>query len=52
MRMDSTALVRAINETVVGQAVQYVYGADNYALRFVERLLAPDDISAAGQPDL
>jgi hypothetical protein len=48
MRMESSALVRAINETVVGQATRCVYSADDHALRFVERLLAPIDSSPPG----
>jgi hypothetical protein len=40
MRMERSALIRAINETVVAQAARYVYGAHDRALAFVERLLA------------
>jgi hypothetical protein len=39
--MDTVALIRASNETIVSQAVQYLYGAHERALGFVERWLAP-----------
>jgi hypothetical protein len=41
MRMERSALIRSINETVVTQAARYVYGAHDRALAFVERWLAP-----------
>jgi hypothetical protein len=41
MRMERSALIRVINETVVTQAVRNVYGAHDRSLGFVERLLAP-----------
>jgi hypothetical protein len=41
MRMERSALIRAINESVVTQAARYVYGAHDRALGFVERWLAP-----------
>jgi hypothetical protein len=40
MRMERSALIRAINETVVTQAARYVYGAHDRALGFVEHWLA------------
>jgi hypothetical protein len=48
--MESAALIRAINETVVTQAVRYVYGAHDRAVSFVERWLAQVGHSNAGQP--
>jgi hypothetical protein len=39
--MESSSLVRAVNETTVTQAVRYVYGAHDGALSFVERLFPP-----------
>jgi hypothetical protein len=39
--MESSALIRAINETMVTQAARYVYGAHDRALSFVEHWLAP-----------
>jgi hypothetical protein len=45
--LESSALIRAANETMVGQAVRYVYGAHNRLVSFVERLLAPIDENAA-----
>jgi hypothetical protein len=40
MRMERSALIRAINESVVTQAARYVYGAHDRQANFVERLLA------------
>lgn len=50
MAMESSALVRAINETVVTQAACYVYGAHEYTLGFVERWLASVGNSVTDTP--
>jgi hypothetical protein len=39
--MESSALIRTVNETVVTQAARYVYGAHDRAITFVERWFAP-----------
>ena len=39
--MENSALVRAVNETMVTQADRYVYGAHDGVLNFVEHWLAP-----------
>ena len=43
--MESSALIRAINETVVTQAARYVYGAHDCAISFVEHWLAQSAIA-------
>jgi hypothetical protein len=45
--MESSALIRAANESIVTQADRYVYGAHGRALGFVERWLAPLSNSSA-----
>ena len=40
MRMERSALIRAINESVVTQAARHVYGGHDRSLGFVERWLA------------
>jgi hypothetical protein len=45
MGMESPALIRAINETIATQAAQYVYGAHDRALAFVDRWLGRTESS-------
>jgi hypothetical protein len=41
MRMEHAALIQAVNERVVNQAAQNVYGCHEHSLGFVENWLAP-----------
>jgi hypothetical protein len=50
--MESSTLIRAINETVVTQAARYVYGAHDRAVSFVEHWLVPVGQSDASAPTI